>query len=759
MKLSLGSVLVVCLVGLQFIAIATILTTSYVTSERALLHHARTLISDVAQNTVEHSRGFLKPAASAAEFAKRLAENDIVASNDNTRLEKLLFQQLATQPEFAGVFYGDEDGNFVFVKNAEEEGQFQTKIISNSETSRTTDLIWRNANFEIIRTTQDPLDDFDPRERPWYQDVEKQGSISWTDPYIFFTSKLPGITVAAPVADGKGGLQGVVGVDIEIAAISDFLAAQSIGEQGKAIILNKNGDVIAHPNSELIKMVAPDGTLRFAAISEIDDPVARAAFAYLDLADPALLEKESDGNFMLDGRAYVSTITPAMSDELPWSIGVFAPQDDFIGTIKTNRTQNTLVAALIAVLTGGLGILLARFINRPVKALAERATLISQGNLDEAQRPYPIAFSELEQANATISQEVARRKKLESERSMMFSLGSRGMAEIAVKTGHVLRTNSVFDEIFGFEPGNLSAAEGREIARLIDVTSGLPQELDYARKDGKTVSLLVNAFSFDDMDTGAMRAFVAVDDVTDAKIAERKVRELSREISHGDRLTTMGQMAAGLAHELNQPLTAITQNVDAALTRAQELADQDREQIEILTEIDRQAHRSADIIRALRAFIRKDEGHNKLFDLRELIDQTIVLVEAEAKENGVKIETDIGPLPLVRGMRVQIAQVLVNLLRNGIEAFASADTKPRRISIAAEQISQRVDIMVTDTGPGAASDLEIFGEFQTTKKNGMGLGLSICRNIVEAHGGELRYDRIDGAGSRFSFSLPTGDAV
>lgn len=136
MKLSLGVILAICLAGLQFLAIIVVVTSSYLTSERVLLDHARNLLSDVGTNAIAHSQGFLDPAKGAAELAARLAENRIVASDDKQLLEQLLFQQLQATPQFAGVFYGDQDGNFVYVMRSNGPGPFRSKIISRTGEDR-----------------------------------------------------------------------------------------------------------------------------------------------------------------------------------------------------------------------------------------------------------------------------------------------------------------------------------------------------------------------------------------------------------------------------------------------------------------------------------------------------------------------------------------------------------------------------------------------------------------------------------------------
>ena len=151
-------------------------------------------------------------------------------------LEKLLFQQLQTAPQFAGVFYGDEQGRFVYVMKSDGPGPFRSKIITRDGDTRSTELIWRDRDYGIIERNSEPDDTYDPRVRPWYQTARSTLKSIWTDPYIFFTSKQPGITVASPVFDSDGVVVGVVGVDIEITAISDFLSQLKIGK----VILKKN---------------------------------------------------------------------------------------------------------------------------------------------------------------------------------------------------------------------------------------------------------------------------------------------------------------------------------------------------------------------------------------------------------------------------------------------------------------------------------------------------------------------------------------
>ena len=216
----------------------------------------------------------------------------------------------------------------------------------------------------------------------------------------------------------------------------------------------------------------------------------------------------------------------------------------------------------------------------------------------------------------------------------------------------------------------------------------------------------------------------------------------------------MGQMASGLAHELSQPLTAITQNVDAAISTAKESGTASEDLLTILNELDEQAHQGGDVVRALRGFVRKDEGKTAVFNFNELIDQAKRLMRHEAEENHVKLIYVPAKHPMVKGNRVQIAQVLINLIRNAIEAMAAADTKTREVLVEAKAQEDVLLVKVKDTGPGVPEDVRLFKQFQTSKKGGMGLGLSISRSIVENNGGRLWHDAEAAGQTTFCFTLP-----
>lgn len=766
MKNSLGALLAIGLAGLQLVAVLAVVFTSYITSERAMLSHAQKILGDVGLNATEHSKGFLRPARGAAELAARLSENRILASDDPKILERFLFQQLKVTPQFSSLYYGSEDGSFVFVMRDTGPAPFRTKIITVDGETRRSEQFWRNNNFDEVRSAVDPTDEFDPRTRPWYTRARENLATIWTDPYIFFTSQQPGITLAAPVRRGGGnGIRGVVGVDIEISSISEFLSNLNIGNTGKALIINRNGDVIAHPNPESLKTQDADGTLRFQNIREFDDRVARDAFSWLgDGFDPAT-HKEAFSKFTFENEVYISTLTPIISENLPWTIGVYAPEIDFIGGLKRSRAISIWIAVLVAIATGLAGLALAKYIYRPVHAFAVRSALVAQGEIDPSE-PLPSTYRELDHANETLVQQIVARKKAEREYGQTFDLSSRAMAQTAPDTGRLLKVNSKFCEITGYDADDVKDMRYVDFIHPEDRTLfnsnflvapdsfTKRHEIRFIRKNGESIDVAVNAILIRDQDGHPLHAVVTLDDITESKAQENQIARLNRDLIQMSRGHTLGQMAAGLAHELNQPLAAIAQNTDTALLILSSIQDSPSELREILTEVEEQSLRAGDIIRALRGFIMKDAAGAIPFDVVKLGKQAQKLVQPEANEAGVAITQIERSVPMVSANRIQVAQVIVNLLRNGVEALAESDSKRREITVDVRQVETDLKITVEDTGPGISNDIELFTEFETTKGNGMGLGLSICRTMIESNGGKLWHDATYTGGARFCFTLP-----
>lgn len=249
-------------------------------------------------------------------------------------------------------------------------------------------------------------------------------------------------------------------------------------------------------------------------------------------------------------------------------------------------------------------------------------------------------------------------------------------------------------------------------------------------------------------------------DLTEQQQAELKVRELQSELIHVSRLSAMGTMASTLAHELNQPLTAVANYMQAS-RRILDARGEDAESPirEAVTEAAAEALRAGQIVRRLREFVSRGEVEKRVEDLSQLIAAARTLALAGARERGVRGFIELAPdAARVLVDRVQIQQVLVNLIRNAVDAIGNGATRDIRISTARTPDAM-VRITVSDTGPGIdpAFAPRLFEAFATSKEHGMGLGLSISRTIVEAHGGRIWVENALEGGAAFSFTIPCAD--
>lgn len=247
-------------------------------------------------------------------------------------------------------------------------------------------------------------------------------------------------------------------------------------------------------------------------------------------------------------------------------------------------------------------------------------------------------------------------------------------------------------------------------------------------------------------------------DISERKQAEEEARQRQQELAHVGRLSTMGEMASGMAHELNQPLTAIATNAHACI-RLLESGAAPRERVaDIMERIAAQAERAGAIIRQLRQFVRKEEPQRTQVCINELVDEVVSLCRPEAKRSGVEVRLELAPgLPPVSAQPIQIEQVILNLARNAIEAMLDAECPSRRLTIATRADGPGALILsVEDSGPGIDPAIRerLFNPFVTTKQKGMGLGLSISKGIIEAHQGQLYADSEPGRGTLFRFYLP-----
>jgi two-component system sensor kinase FixL len=247
-------------------------------------------------------------------------------------------------------------------------------------------------------------------------------------------------------------------------------------------------------------------------------------------------------------------------------------------------------------------------------------------------------------------------------------------------------------------------------------------------------------------------------DITRRKETEIQLQEQRAELAHVARVSVMGELAASLAHELNQPLTAILSNAQAALRFMASKPVNLEEVREILNDIVKDNSRAGDVIRRMRALVKKEELEFATLDLASLIRDVVALVHSDAILQNVKVvlELDDRVRP-VRGDKVQLQQIVLNLLLNAFDAMKECPVSEREVKLEMEHYGANlIRVAVSDSGTGLSGDKldKIFEPFYTTKREGLGMGLSICRSIIAAHGGRIWAENNPDRGATFSFTVP-----
>ncbi len=369
--------------------------------------------------------------------------------------------------------------------------------------------------------------------------------------------------------------------------------------------------------------------------------------------------------------------------------------------------------------------------------------------------------------------DITERKRAEEELRKFKTISDRASygTAIADLEGHVLYVNRAFAAMHGYEPQeliskHLSVFHTEAQMPWVDQLNQLlaqegsynAEEVWHRHRDGSVFPTLMNAAVIPDEAGAPMFLSATVLDITEQKQVEELARKRQAELTRVSRLSTMGAMAAGLAHELNQPLAAIANYAKGSTRRIRSGTATLDDLVDPIEHIATQAARAGDIVRRTREFVSRQEPHRVPLDLNTLIREVAELVEYEARAREVRIRLDLSAsLPRVTADRIQIQQVVVNLLLNAMDALSEAGMPRRAVSVhTVPRVPGEVEVAVRDNGPGIPPDVaeRIFEPFFTTRAHGMGLGLAICRSIIADHGGRLWATPNPDSGTTFRFTLP-----
>jgi class 3 adenylate cyclase len=322
----------------------------YDSNRRGAITLSNDLITAIDRRVAVQTHSYLAPAQQFLELADAAAAGRGVFEG-GPEVERFAFHALDGIPPVSGFSYADPEGNFLYVVH-NARGGFDTKTVDRRNGGRRVTWVRRDAEGKVVATEEDPNDAFDPRTRPWYQGAEQTQKPFWTDTYLFFTLKKPGITFSIPHFDADGKLQSVLGVDIELATLCAFLKQLGIGVSGKALVIDHTGRVVAYPSDNWLPADNPD--VKAPMLDQLDDPVLTRVYNRLRV--------EGYGRKVLefgDRRIIVSSEPVSMLTGLDWVVLIVVPESDFVGFVTDSGVAALIMSIIVVLIVAGLSGLLA----------------------------------------------------------------------------------------------------------------------------------------------------------------------------------------------------------------------------------------------------------------------------------------------------------------------------------------------------------------------------------------------------------------
>ena len=622
----------------------------------------------------------------------------------------------------------------------------------------------------------------DARQKPWYTRARDTRSKGWSEPFLGSAEFVLGVALSAPVFNKDGGFAGVCNVVLILTALTDFMKSTRLGDNGRAFIIDTTGQLIAASGRVAPVVTGNDGKEARLLASEAADPIVRETARHL-ARHPEIIAPSSTGPraFSFDdpeqGRIYAAVDRFEAPGKIAWTIISALPASDFLGPVYRAAYLSIAVGTAIVAVFVILGLWVGGRTLRPLTALTQAAQAIAKGewrDVPEVQRNDEVGVlaQSFTLMTARLKETLNGLRRSEARLEEAQRLTHVGYWERDFDTDHIAWSDETF-RIFGLAPQQpaITFAELQELIHPEDrgmVTEAMAEALrggprydvEYrvVRPNGELRIIHSQGDVTRDESGRPHRMFGTIQDITERKQAAEALRAAQAELAHVNRVATMGQLTASIAHEVNQPIASAHNNANAAL-RFLDRSPPDLEEVrEALGCIVNDTDRAGDVIGRIRALIKKAPAHKRRFDLNEAILDVIALTRSEVLRHGVLLQTQLATgLPLIEGDPIQLQQVILNLIMNAVEAMSGITEGARELKISTETgAAGGVLVTVRDSGPGLDPTTvdRVFEAFYTTKPEGMGMGLAICRSIIEAHGGRMWVTANEPRGAVFRFTLP-----
>jgi PAS domain S-box-containing protein len=695
--------------------------------------------------------------------------------------ERYLWQQIQRFDSVSWIYYGtDPEGSFIGMTRANADRSLQV-VINDATTNFQGHYYTLDEQGNRLQRVQVISSIYDARDRPWYQTAVQRRQASWSK--IYQTFELPNLIISAalPLYDASGDVVGVVGSDLDLQDISDFLASLEISESGQAFIVERSGQLVASSVSEPPYRFSElaQQPQRLLAIKSTD-PLIQAAAQHLnrqfDSLNSILGEQQLD--FHLSGQRQFLRVLPFRDRRgIDWLIVVVVPESDFIARIHAQRRTTVVLCALALLGTIGLGVLMSRWISQPIQRLSQASGILAQGDWREPlaedspitelrvlTRSFNQTATQLQQSFYRVRSalEESEEKFTDSEARFRraFHDAPIGMALIGLND-RWLKVNPMLCDMLGYSEAELLTMPASTLVHPDDISKlqhcidqlssqenrSAQVELCYCCREGRMAWGRLSLSLVRDADDQPYYYVAQVQDITEQQAIDRMKNEFISIVSH----------------ELRTPLTAIrgflglldTGIYDHKPDKAKHMIAQ------ALTNSDRLVRLVNDILE----LERQSSGQVQLVmeecQAEALINRAVAEVQSIADEAMVSlsvVSTSVSTKASVWAAPDAIIQTLTNLLSNAIKFSPPGSI----VTLSAQPQPDCVLFQVKDQGRGIPADKlqMIFGRFQQVdvsdarQKGGTGLGLTICQSIVRQHGGKIWAESQLGEGSTFYFTVP-----
>lgn len=778
---------------------------SYFSNKKVMVLHTMDIMENISELTLKETQNFFSTARGAAHLTKRLISSRVVYTDKDhiENMEKYFVDQLEIYSQFSGIYFATPKGEFYFVSRDTKyspEG-YKTKFIEITPRGRRVKLIWRDRDMNILHEGFDPEETYDPRKRPWYQKARKEKQVIWTNPYVFFTSKEPGITTAGPIYDPAGNLLGIVGVDIELDALSDFIGSLRVGKTGIAFMIDQNNNVIAYPDPAQLKFTDnnEDNKVRLPKLWELSNPICKLAYDAIEQAknlnNPHILSKDFIfAGFESDRKKYYTMFTPVKESKISWMIGVYIPEDDYFGNLIYNQKINLILVFVLSCIATILGLFISGKIIKPISELDKEAMLIKNNNYTPREK-IETAFTQIQRTADSFHEMkeavIDYKKELKKEEDLHRAITDTANEAILMinEQNTISYWNAAAEKIFGY---NNTDAMGKNIYDLAPFQKkhGETQlTLNIIFKEAsknpfqKNTALYIQHIngrkyfvevSIVNINIDRRRHTIAViHDISKRKKLENDKIAALKQLQQAQKMEALGLLAGGVAHDLNNVLSGLVSYPELLLM---DLPKDSPLRPAILT-IKDSGKKAASIVDDLLTLARRGVANREIVNLNDIIAGYLKSPEHKRMiryHQNISIHTRLSKgLLNIAGTSIHLNKTIMNLISNAAEAIKndgniiiSTCNQYMDTPIKGYNKIQKGDyvlLTIEDTGTGINSEelKRIFEPFYTSKimgRSGTGLGMSVVWGTVQDQNGYILVSS-PGKGTKFQLYFPATRAI